>query len=261
MTLLATNKLGVTTVSAADVQYRIACTREEREAAFRLVYNSYLRAGLGENNPHKMRVTPYHLLESTQVFIAVYGHRIIFTMSLVKDGELGLPMDSVYREEVDRLRSRGLRLGEVTCLADCQRHVREFFPIFLCTSRLMAQYARYRGLDAIMAAVHPKHARFYRRYMDFRVFGQEKTYPTVRNHPALALWLEFDRVDREPPACYDFFFGDQVPFDDLQPQRIPRADREYFGTMVDENFLCAPLGDASDYDGPLGEDEPLVYVA
>ena len=177
----------------------------------------------------------------------------------MQDDELGLPMESVYCREVERLRLQGMRLGEVTCLADCQRHDREFFPIFLCACRLMAQYARYRGLDAIVAAVHPRHAAFYRRYMDFRVFGSEKTYPTVRNHPAVALWLEFARLDREPPTSYNFFFGQKIPGDDLQPQPITKDDREYFEPLVDDNFLCAPLDDAEEY-GESSTDEPVVCI-
>lgn len=245
---------------ATDVLYRIAASREERAAAFHLVYNSYLRAGLGEMNRYRMRVTPYHLLPSTEVFLAEERGKVVFTLSLIIDGELGLPMDSVYADEVDEFRRKGLRLGEVSCLADCQRHVREFFPAFLCTSRLMAQYARYRGLDALVAAVHPKHSRFYRRYMDFRMFGGEKTYPTVRNNPAVAVWLHFDRLDRELPPTYPFFFGEKIPYDDLQPQPISRDDCEYFGPMIDHTFQCAPLGDLSDY-APLAEADSLPFVA
>ena len=211
-------------------------------------------------NAHRMRVTPYHLLPSTEVFIAEHRGKVAFTMSLIADGELGLPMDSVYGDEVDQFRLKGLRLGEVSCLADCQRHVREFFPIFLCTCRLMAQYARYRGLDALVAAVHPKHSRFYRRYMDFHLFGCEKTYPTVRNNPAVAAWLEFARLDREIPPTYKFFFGEKIPFDDLQPQPITWEDCKYFQPMIDHTFQCAPLGDMCDY-APLGEQDSLPYVA
>jgi hypothetical protein len=247
--------------STSDILCRIASTRKEREAAFHLVYNSYLRAGLGEMNEHEMRVTPYHLTDCSEIFVTTRRRKVIFTMTLIMDNEdLGMPMESVYGEEVDRLRRRGVRLGEVSCLADCQRHVKEFFPIFLVTSRLMVQYARYRGLDALVAAVHPKHARFYRRFMDFRVFGLEKTYPTVRNHPAVALWLEFARIDRELPAQWNYFFGEKIPHRELQPHPIQDEDREHFSSMIDPNFQCAPLGDADDY-GPHRENESLVYIA
>ncbi len=198
----------------ADISCRIAATRQEREAAFRLVYSSYLRSGLGEMNGCQMRVTPYHLLPTTEVFIAEYEGEVIFTMSLVTDGALGVPMENVYGEEIARLRRRGLRVGEVSCLADRRTELVRFFPLFLRTGRVLAQYAHRQGLDAIVAAVHPKHARLYRRYFDFRIIGEEKEYPTVRNHPAIALWAEFARLERERSASYLALLADPLGYDE-----------------------------------------------
>jgi hypothetical protein len=96
--------------------------------------------------------------------------------------------------------------------------------------------------------------------MDFFVFGLERTYPTVRNHPAMALWLEFARIDQAPPACYDFFFGRPIPADELRPQPISWEDRDYFGPMVDENFLCVPLADAEEYEY-LHSEKPAANIA
>jgi len=268
MMVQATNDVQTTRTASprdtTDIQYRIASTRKEREAAFRLVYHSYLRAGLGERNRYNMRVTPYHLLESTEMFIAERQGNIIFTMSLIMDGkDLGMPLEMVYGDEVEKLRQSGRGLGEVSCLAGCTnfRQMREFFPVFVSTSRLMVQYARHRGLDAILAAVHPKHARFYRRYMDFHVLGGERAYPTVRNNPAVALWLEFSRIDREPPASYEMFFGQQIPHQHLQPQPVSWIDREYFEPMIDRNFKCAPLGDVDEYEEIQEEEESRFAYA
>jgi hypothetical protein len=245
----------------ADVQCRVAATRAEREAAFRLVYDSYLNAGLGKKNQHKMRVTPQHLLpDCSEIFIATRGRQVIFTMTLILDNqELGLPMASVYGKELKRLRGRAKRLGEVSCLADCQRSASEFLPVYMHTCRLMVQYARHRGLGALVAAVHPKHARFYRRFLDFQIFGLEKTYPTVRNHPAVALWLEFARLDREIPQQYKFFFGEKIPSAALRPQPISQEDCEHFRPIVDPDFQCTPLG-SSDGQDREREGDSLVFI-
>src|SRR5690606_3507969 len=48
----------------------IAATRAERERAFRLIYDAYVRSGLGTPNAWQMRVTPYHLLPTTTIFNA-----------------------------------------------------------------------------------------------------------------------------------------------------------------------------------------------
>jgi hypothetical protein len=233
----------VNQATTAEVQYMIAATRKERAAAFGLVYQSYLRAGLGEPNAYEMRVTPYHLLPTTEVFLATCRAAPIFTMSLVVDGELGLPMECVYADEVARRREQGLVLAEVSCLADRRSEFLGFFPVFLGLSRLMAQHAWCRGVHELLVAVHPKHARFYCRLMAFEPIGQTRAYPTVRNHPAVALCLNFDRVDRERPKSFDTFFGQWLPEEQLQARPITPADRAYFRPRVDPTFRVVPLED------------------
>ena len=143
-------------------------------------------------------MTPYHVLPTTETFIAEYDGNVIFTMSLVIDGALGVPMEHVYGEEIAALRRRGLRFGEISCLADRRASLVRFFPIFLRTSRLMTQYAHRQGLDAVLAAVHPKHARLYQRGTSiFERSATSKNTPRSATIPAVALWAEFARLERE----------------------------------------------------------------
>jgi hypothetical protein len=240
--LLAAEETLAPIETTVDISYRIAETRAEREAAFRLVYASYLRGGLGSISRYQARVTPYHLLPTTETFIAEYQGEVIFTMSLVMDGALGVPMENVYGEEIAGLRRRGLRFGEISCLADQRASRQRFFPVFLRSSRLMVQYAHRQGLDALLAAVHPKHARLYRRCFDFRVMGEQREYPAARNRPALALSGEFTRLLRDRPEVYDSLLGDPFSDEELRPRPISRADCAYFRPMIDPAFQCAPLG-------------------
>jgi hypothetical protein len=251
--LLAPERTDAQPETTADINYRIAATREEREAAFRLVYASYLRGGLGDINRYRMRVTPYHLLPTTETFIAEYQGQVIFTMSLVSDGALGLPMESLYGEEIAGLRQMGMKLGEISCLADRRASMSRFFPVFLRTSRVMVQYAHRQGLDAVLATVRPKHARFYRRCFDFRILGGQKEFPTVRNTTGMALWAEFARLQREQSASYLAMLDD--PFDDevLAPRPISAADCEYFRPMIDPTYQYVPIGDAEEEVAATGE--------
>jgi hypothetical protein len=248
--LLAPERSVAPPETTVDISYRIASTREEREAAFRLVYSSYLRGGLGDINRYQIRVTPYHLLPTTEIFIAEHQGQVIFTMSLVTDGELGVPMQGLYAEEIDGLRRRGLKVGEISCLADRRASMSRFFPVFLRTSRVMVQYAHRQGLDAVLATVRPKHARFYKRCFDFRVLGGQKEFPTVRNVTGMALWAEFARLRREQSASYLAMLDD--PFDDelLAPQPISRADCDYFRPMIDPTYQYVPIGDADEEAAP-----------
>ncbi|HEX7447584.1 MAG TPA: hypothetical protein VF306_08570, partial [Pirellulales bacterium] len=89
---------------SGPVAFKVADSFAEREAAFRLVYAAYTRAGLIEQNPFQMRVTPYQLLDTTDMFVAVQAGEVISTVSLVSDGEIGLPMEAIYDHEVEKLR-------------------------------------------------------------------------------------------------------------------------------------------------------------
>ena len=172
--LLAPEEIETRPETTVDISYRIAGTREEREAAFRLLYASYLRGGLGEINRYQMRVTPYHLLPTTEMFIAEYQGQVIFTMSLVTDGALGVPMEHVYGGGDRRPATARAALRRDFLPG---RPPREHAAVLSCLSprsRVMVQYAHRQGLDAVLAAVHPKHARFYRRCFDFRVMGEQR---------------------------------------------------------------------------------------
>ena len=230
--------------TTSDIFYKIATTQAEREAAFRLVYRSYYNAGLTDPNARALRVTPYHLLPTTELFVAVCRGEPILTMTLVTDGELGLPMEVVYGDEVEGLRAEQLRLAEVTCLADRREHFSRFFPVFLGLSRLILQYCRKQGLDRLMAAVHPRHARFYKRFLGFCPAGPQREYPTVRNNPAVALSLDLQRFEQDRPELHDTFFGQPIADVMLRPQPILADQRAYFETMIDTRFSFAPLPDS-----------------
>jgi hypothetical protein len=189
-----------------------------------------------------MRVTPYHLLPTTEIFIAQVGGVVVATMTLVKDGQLGLPLESVYPAEVARKRELGLSVGEVSCLADRLSSPRRFFPVFCELNRYMVQYARRENLDQILVAVHPKHARFYQRYMCFEPIGGLAAYPSVRNRPAVALCMDFSYIDEkglENPERHARFFGQPIPDVQLAPQPMSAEERSYFQPMLEASFNSA----------------------
>lgn len=202
--------------------YRIAYRLRELREAFRLVYEAYLGRGLVCPNPYRMRVTRFHLLSTTEVFVAVREGRVISTMSLVRDGALGLPMEAIYAQEVVRLRREGLYLGEVTSLADTCEDAKTSLPVLMRLMGLMAQCARKREVDRMLVTVHPRHARFYQRFTAFRPLGGLRTYGAVCDKPAVALALDLERAPVEHPYEYDRFFG--TPFDGEELEYRPLAE-------------------------------------
>jgi hypothetical protein len=238
------------------VEFKVADSPTERRDAFRLVYDQYLAAGLAPPNSHRVRVTPFHLLPTTHVFVAYERGGIVATMSLVGDGVLGLPMESVYGEEVMRRRMEGLRISEVSCLADRLHDRRNFLSIFCGLSRVLAQFARRQGYHQLLVVCHPKHSAFYRRYLGFEMIGSIAQCPHVQNKPAVPLCLDFDFVDHHPPACYERFFGDWLPDRQLRPSCMGPLERSVLRRMVDRTFHCPPASFVPDCTAS-GDTEPI----
>lgn len=238
-----------------DVRYKIAATREERASAFHLVHNAYVRAGIGKPNPWEMRVTPYHLADTTQILLATIRDEAILTMSVVEDGPDGLPIDSIFGDEVAERRCQAARIAEVGCLAHRRRGLRGFFPVFLGMLPYLGQFVRGQGIDQLVVTVHPKHAGFYERLLNFKCFGEEKIYPAVLDRPAVALYVDLTRLRDEHQAGYRRFFGEELSPEEISPRPITPADRAYFGPMVDSGFGPLPLGDEEDLLEPTTEDD------
>jgi hypothetical protein len=226
---------------ATGIVYKVAENRQEREAAFRLIHQSYTKAGLIQPNPYGMRVTPYHLLDSTAVFVALYQGECICTLSLVGDGELEVPMASIYGQEIQSLRDQGLHFGEVSCLADRRSELARIMPVFVKLAGVMAQYARARGMDNLVIAVHPRHLRFYKRFMAFREMGDIRSYPTVCNNPAIACTLNFDTVQTYTPQCYNPYFYPALSEWELRSHPLSREDRAYFAPAAQYGAAMVPM--------------------
>jgi hypothetical protein len=163
-------------------------------AAFHLVYTSYLKAGLVAENTSQLRITPFHLLPTTEVFVAKCAHEVVSTLTMVADTAHGLPMDSMYSAELTKLRESGLRLAEMGSLADRRSLPIRFVNIFEMLARLVVQVARVRGIDTLVLAVHPRHAKFYMRSFGFESLGGLTVCPYAEGNPAVALALEFRRI-------------------------------------------------------------------
>lgn len=206
-------------VTEPALEYKVADSPSEREAAFRLVYEAYLRSGLAEPNRYGLRVTPYHLLPTTTVFVAKSHGDVVCTVTLVEDGKLGLPLEVVYGREVAQLRRTGAKLAEVCSLADRRSDLSRALPAFVELTRLVAHFGLYHGtVRQLLVAVHPRHARFYQRFMAFEPFGPLRDYPCVRNRPAVALMLDLLRPEHRRHPNYRRFFGQPI-----DPKRLARS--------------------------------------
>lgn len=208
-------------------QYRLAKCPQDRLAAFRLVYRRYVDIGLIEPNADLLRVTPFHLRPTTTVFIGCSAGKVFGTVTLVADGQRGLPLEPVFKHEIQKRRAAGLSMGEVSCLAISPCNSKsQFRRRFLQLNRVMAQFARHHGIDALVIAINPRHVRYYHQLMGFEQFGGIVRFPSVRNHPAAACLMQFKAVDANPPPAYDAIFNKQISTSEFRRYPMTPEERE-----------------------------------
>jgi N-acyl-L-homoserine lactone synthetase len=210
----------------AEAVVKIASCAGDWISAFALIYDAYVRSDLALPNPCRLRVTPYQLLPTTEILIATHRNRVICTMSLVRDGLLGLPLEDVYAEQVAWRRQQGIHVAEVSCFADHQPDQKAGFSVTVALMSLIAQCAKSRGVDELLIAIHPRHAPFYERFLGFATIGEERTYATVRNHPAVAMSLDLNRLADTHPRSYARLFGTTFPSAALAHHAMPEYLRE-----------------------------------
>jgi hypothetical protein len=164
-----------------------ADSQEELERAFSLVYEEYLRAGyIKEPNQYRgVFFNIHNLLPKSRTLIIKCGRDVLATLSMVVDGmEFGLPMDSLYLQEMNLLREKGRKPCEVCSLAVSHKFVSA--KLLMPLIRAMYWNAINNQMDDICIMVNPKHVPFYMTILLFESLGPEKFYPRV-SAPAVAL--------------------------------------------------------------------------
>ena len=224
--------------ASAEKQFEVSLARTQFDLteSFELLYDAYVRAGLTKPNSVGVRVTPYHTVKTTEVFVAKTSNVVISTLTMTADSDMGLPMESMYVKEVARLK-RYARVAEMGCLADRREAPVRFVRVFPELARLVVQVATSRGIDALVLAVHPRHAKFYARAFGFKPFGGIASCPYAQGNPAIAMVMDFDSL--QGTAIHDKLFGNPVAPEDLQQTLWTEEVSNYIRTILAQQASLA----------------------
>lgn len=220
-----------------EPEYLIANTQEDREAAFELLYQSYVRAELSDPNEHEVRVTPFHLLPESPVFVSKSGDEVISTVTMVIDGVLGLPIDTLYSEKIEQLRRFGAKCAEMCCLADRRLNPERGLTSLIEMTRMALYYAMQEEVDCLLLIAHPRHGKFYKRAMGFKAIDEVRSCPYVKNRPAEPLILNLAELRYHKPRLYDRYFGEPVPPERLIHEPMESDELEYFAQFLSDDAL------------------------
>jgi len=166
--------------STENVEYKIATSTEELEQAFELVTQQYLASGL-HIDERQLRLTKYHLLPDSKVFIAIRKSpgekdKVIGTLTSVIDSNMGLPMDEIYHSQLNRLRIADLQMAEVIGLAVSPLESALQNNIVMYLFKISLQFLRLTQIDEILCTVKQKHITFYEELLLFKKIGELVPY-------------------------------------------------------------------------------------
>lgn len=230
--------------------YRVARTRKELKEAFELVFKEYYKKGyIPPGYRSKMRISLYNALPDTTTFVVLNeDKRVCATCTLIPDSPLGIPMDKIYKKEVDKIRIKNRKVAEVSQLAtDSQLFPRKYFSMFNFDKliflfklfRTVLQYSYKINLNDLCIAVNPRHQYLY-KFINFKTIGGIKYYGSVNKAPAVALRLNLNTLEKEikdKPGIYKIFFKDKTPEESFQNKvKFTLSDFEYFFIKKSDHF-------------------------
>jgi hypothetical protein len=209
---------------------KVSDCRSEREHALQLVQRIYSRAGLTKENVTRLRVMRQHLAEDTEIIVGKRSSNVVFTVSLVGDGEYGLPLESLFHSEVNSMRAKGLRLAEVSCLAHDSEFAdeRRRFETFVQGISLLLQVARDRKIDRLLLAVHPRHAKVYERLLGCVRCSDVREYAAVRGNPAVLCMHDFAKLDQVRYPFYNRMYTPRYDARQLSGTPMSEVEKQYF---------------------------------
>lgn len=227
------------------IDCRVARTREELEKAYSLVYREYFKRDYTKENPHGLRFSIYNALPQAATFVAMLDNKdIVATATVIPDSPLGLPMDEIYKWELNKLRSRNKKICEITMLA-CES---EFFEnsflkyninkLFFMPSlfKILLDYVRdVSKLDVICITINPQH-KFIYDFLLFKDLGEEKAYYNVNGAHAIAKYLELASLEEDcnknvRKRLYRTFLQKKTPLDKFSRKiTLSPQDLRYFLT-------------------------------
>lgn len=210
-----------------NIEYKIAITTEELEQAFELVTQQYIAAGLHNKND-ELRLTKYHLLPDSKVFIAIqkqpdFTEKVIGTLTMVTDSSMGLPMDEVYHDHLQHLRLFNFNVAEVICLAVEPTESAIQNNIVMYLYKICLQFAHFTGIDDFLCSVKQKHIDFYETLLLFKPVGELVPYSYANNQLIQGYQLNLHQANNEFKKIYSgmefdadlhrFFFTETQQFD------------------------------------------------
>jgi N-acyl-L-homoserine lactone synthetase len=190
----------------AQVDYRRADSREEREAIGRLRYEAYLREGAIRANSSKTFSDPYDETENAYLFGLHVGGQLASSLRLhvASKEQPDTPSLEVFSDVLQPLIDAGETLVDSTRFVADEGLSRVHRGLPYATLRLCMLAAEYFGADHLLAAVRVEHQAFYKRAFNHSVICEARPYPKL-DKPISLMTVHFPSAADRLYRRYPFF--------------------------------------------------------
>ncbi|MDI4631722.1 GNAT family N-acetyltransferase [Pelomonas sp. V22] len=216
------------------LELKIAETKEELEACFRILHDAYVGAGFMKPDPSGMRITIYHALPTTTTLCAKYDGEVVGTISMIREGVFGFPLQAIF--DLEPVRARGGQICEVSALAVSPTMRKTGGAVLFPLMKFMREYTqRYFDSRHLVIAVNPDRIEMYEALLTFERLVEKTVdhYDFANGAPAVGASFDQDRA----PGLFKKAYGDRPVhkslykyFYDLEMSNISWPARTYHTT-------------------------------
>ena len=175
----------------ARLELKIAETEQELEDCFRLLHDAYVGSGFMKPDPSGMRVTQYHALPTTTTLCAKYEGRVVGTISMIREGVLGFPMQAIFN--LESVRAKGGNIAEISALAVHPDFRKTGGAILFPLMKFMHKYCtEYFDTRHLVIAVNPEKIELYEALLFFERLQEMPVdkYDFANGAPAVGATLD-----------------------------------------------------------------------
>lgn len=185
------------------LELKIADTQEELEACFRILHDSYVAAGFMQPHPSGLRVTIYHALPTTTTLCAKWDGQVIGTISMIREGVFGFPLQSVFN--LSQVRAQAGRIAEISALAIDPRFRATGGRILFPLMKFMYAYCRdFFDTRHLVIAVNPNKIELYESLLHFERLQARvvDNYDFANGAPAVGATLDLQMAPDRFQSTY-----------------------------------------------------------
>ncbi len=192
-----------------QMRFEVATSKDDLEASFLLVQDSYLEVNISNNIDEIYRITKFHCLPTTRVFVAKYNNEVVATLTVILDSSFGLPIDQF--SNVNHLRKTGRKVCEFSSLAIKREWRKRGNGIFIPFSIYVLKFCKENlGADYIAIATKASARYFYSDLYHFKPLEKKvRKAQYVNGKESFAQYMNLNKLEQIIKLSYKKKLGNK----------------------------------------------------